>query len=60
MPPLNPSRTLGSYPEAGTICVGPDEAEAIARNILAPHSKSNDGRGVPGQEILGREESDGV
>lgn len=50
MPPHLPqsSRALTPYPKAGTVRVGPNEAEAIARNILAPHSKSNDGGGVSG------------
>lgn len=52
-PNSHASRALAPYPEAGTVCVGPDEAEAIARNILASHSKSDYGGGVPGQEVLG-------
>lgn len=52
MPPL-PSTAPLPYPEAGAVRVGPDEAETIARNILASHSKSDDGGGIPGQEVLG-------
>lgn len=33
--------------------MGTNEAETIARNILASHSKGDDGGGVPGQEVLG-------
>lgn len=32
--------------------MGPNEAETIARNILASHSKSDDSGRVPGQEVL--------
>ena len=52
MPPLSPAPPL-PYPEAGTVRVGPNEAETIAGNVLAPHSKCDDGGGVPGQEVLG-------
>lgn len=43
------------HPEARAVRVGPDEAEAIAGNILAPHCKSDDGGRVPGEEVLGAE-----
>lgn len=50
----HPNTVPFPYPEAGAVRVGPDEAEAIARNILAPYSKSYDGRGVPSHEVLRR------
>lgn len=49
----SPTPAPGPHPEAGAVRVGPNEAETIARNILASHSKSDDGGGVPGQEVLG-------
>ena len=52
MPPFSREAPL-PYPEAGTVRVGPNEAETIAGNVLAPHSKCDDGGGVPGQEVLG-------
>lgn len=45
---LQSNQVLTPYPEAGTVRVGTNEAEAIARNILTPHSKSNDGGRVSG------------
>lgn len=33
--------------------MGPNEAEPIARNILASHGEGDDGGGVPGKEVLG-------
>lgn len=52
MPPLSQAAPF-PYPEAGAVRVGPNEAETIAGNVLAPHSKCDDGGGVPGQEVLG-------
>lgn len=57
-PPLMPPPSQNSpvpHPEAGAVCVGPNEAETVARNILASHSKGDDGGGVPGQKVLGGE-----
>lgn len=48
------------YPKAGAVRVGANEAETIARNILASHSKSDDGGGIPGQEVLGGRRGDVV
>lgn len=51
--PAHLSTAPVAHPKAGAVRVGTNEAETIARNILASHSKGDDGGGVPGQEVLG-------
>ena len=48
------------YPKAGAVRVSTNETKTIAGNILASHSKSDDGGGVPGQEVLVVEQGEGV
>ena len=48
-----------TYPQAGTVCVGTDHAESIARLVLAPHSERHDGGLVAGHKTLPHNKGDG-